>query len=59
MEWIDGHLEEWATGAPIWVALLLLAEIVWSRRLWCRYVCPVGLGYGLAGVASPLPSASQ
>lgn len=38
----------------IWVALLLLAEIVWSRRLWCRYICPVGLGYGLAGIAAPV-----
>jgi ferredoxin-type protein NapH len=38
----------------IWVALLLLAEIVWSRRMWCRYLCPVGLGYGLAGVAAPV-----
>lgn len=25
VEWIDGHLEEWATGAPVWVALLLAA----------------------------------
>lgn len=38
----------------IWVTLLLLAEIFWSRRLWCRYVCPVGLGYGLAGVVAPV-----
>lgn len=38
----------------IWVALLLLAEIAWSRRMWCRYICPVGLGYGLAGVAGPI-----
>ncbi|PDT90772.1 ferredoxin [Bradyrhizobium sp. Y36] len=38
----------------IWVGLLLLAEIVWSRRLWCRYVCPVGLGYGLAGIVAPV-----
>jgi len=38
----------------IWVGLLLLVEVFWSRRLWCRYVCPVGLGYGLAGVAAPV-----
>ena len=38
----------------IWVALLLLVEIFWSRRFWCRYLCPVGLGYGLAGVAAPV-----
>lgn len=40
--------------ALIWVTLLLLAEIFWSRRLWCRYVCPVGLGYGLAGIVAPV-----
>jgi len=38
----------------IWVALLLLVEVFWSRRMWCRYVCPVGLGYGVAGVVSPV-----
>lgn len=38
----------------IWIAMLLLAEIFWSRRMWCRYVCPVGLGYGLAGLVAPV-----
>ena len=38
----------------IWVALLLLVEIVWSRRMWCRYVCPIGMGYGVAGVVAPV-----
>ena len=37
-----------------WIAALLLVEIFWSRRFWCRYVCPVGLGYGLAGVSAPV-----
>jgi len=38
----------------IWVALLLLVEIFWSRRMWCRYVCPIGLGYGVAGIVAPV-----
>lgn len=38
----------------IWVALLLGVEILWSRRFWCRYVCPIGLIYGIAGIASPV-----
>ena len=37
-----------------WVFLLLLFEVFWSRRAWCRYVCPVGLTYGAVGVISPL-----
>jgi ferredoxin-type protein NapH len=40
--------------ALIWVALLLAIEILWSRRFWCRYVCPIGLTYGFAGVAAPV-----
>ena len=37
-----------------WVFLLLLFEIFYSRRAWCRYVCPIGLTYGIVGVFSPL-----
>ncbi|MCA9623625.1 MAG: NapH/MauN family ferredoxin-type protein, partial [Myxococcales bacterium] len=40
--------------ALTWVGLLLLFEIVYSRRAWCRYVCPIGLTYGMVGIASPL-----
>ncbi len=40
--------------ALIWVALLLLFEIFLSRRAWCRYVCPIGITYGLVGLFSPL-----
>ena len=39
--------------ALIWVALLLLFEIFYSRRAWCRYGCPIGLTYGLVGAISP------
>jgi len=38
----------------IWVAFLLLIEIFYSRRFWCRYACPIGLTYGLVGQISPL-----
>lgn len=40
--------------ALAWVALLLLFEIFVSRRAWCRYVCPIGLTYGIVGTLSPL-----
>ncbi|HJW24739.1 MAG TPA: NapH/MauN family ferredoxin-type protein [Rhodocyclaceae bacterium] len=37
-----------------WVALLLAFEVFYSRRAWCRYVCPIGLTYGVVGAISPL-----
>ena len=37
-----------------WVALLLMFEVFYSRRAWCRYVCPIGLTYGVVGSISPL-----
>ena len=40
--------------ALLWVALLLLFEIFYSRRAWCRYACPIGLTYGMVGATSPL-----
>jgi len=40
--------------AMLWVGLLLLFEIFYSRRAWCRYGCPIGLTYGLVGALSPL-----
>jgi ferredoxin-type protein NapH len=40
--------------ALAWVAALLLFEIFYSRRAWCRYACPIGLTYGLVGSLSPL-----
>ena len=40
--------------ALAWVAFLLLFEIFVSRRAWCRYVCPIGLTYGLVGTISPI-----
>lgn len=40
--------------ALLWVAALLLFEVVISRRAWCRYACPIGLTYGVIGIASPV-----
>jgi ferredoxin-type protein NapH len=41
------------TLALAWVVVLLLFEIFYSRRAWCRYVCPIGLTYGVVGALSP------
>ncbi len=40
--------------ALLWVAALLLFEIFVSRRAWCRYVCPIGITYGVVGLFSPV-----
>lgn len=40
--------------AMIWVCALLFFEVFFVRRAWCRYVCPIGLTYGVVGIASPL-----
>jgi ferredoxin-type protein NapH len=37
-----------------WVVVILVFEVAYSRRAWCRYVCPIGLTYGVVGVASPV-----
>jgi len=38
----------------IWVMALLIFEILYSRRAWCRYFCPVGVSYQVTGLVSPL-----
>ncbi len=38
----------------LWVLLLLIFEVVYSRRAWCRYFCPVGVSYQLIGMLSLL-----
>lgn len=40
--------------ALAWVGVLLAFEVFYSRRLWCRYICPIGLTYGFVGTLSPL-----
>lgn len=42
------------TLALAWVLLLLMFEVFYSRRAWCRYVCPIGLTYGAVGIISPV-----
>ncbi len=38
--------------ALTWVFAVLVVEIFFSRRAWCRYVCPLGTTYGLMGPLS-------
>ncbi len=40
--------------ALLWVLALLLFEVFVSRRAFCRYVCPIGMTYGIVGAISPL-----
>jgi ferredoxin-type protein NapH len=42
------------TLALVWVAILLLIEVFYSRRFWCRYICPIGITYGVVGAFSPV-----
>jgi ferredoxin-type protein NapH len=43
-----------ASLALVWVGVLFLIEVFYSRRFWCRYVCPIGLTYGFVGSISPV-----
>ncbi len=38
--------------AVVWVVVILAFEILYSRRMWCKYICPVGTTYNLLGWAS-------
>jgi ferredoxin-type protein NapH len=40
--------------AILWVLALLVFEIFFVRRAWCRYACPIGLTYGVVGIVSPV-----
>ena len=42
------------TLSAAWVAVLLLVEVFYSRRFWCRYMCPIGMTYGVVGAVSPV-----
>lgn len=39
--------------ALVWVVFLLAFEVLYARRAWCRYACPVGLTYGVIGAVAP------
>jgi len=43
-----------ASIALVWVGFLLLIEVFYSRRFWCRYICPIGMTYGVVGAFSPV-----
>ena len=36
------------------VVFLLVLEVFYSRRLWCRYMCPIGITYAVVGAVSPV-----
>ncbi len=38
--------------AIVWVLIILLFEIFFSRRMWCKYICPVGTTYNMLGWVS-------
>lgn len=40
--------------ALVWVLALLAFEVLYSRRAWCRYLCPIGFTYGVVGTFSPV-----
>ncbi len=40
--------------ALLWVVAIFLIETFYSRRAWCKYVCPIGTTYGIIGKASAL-----
>ncbi len=35
-----------------WVLAVFLLEVFFSRRAWCRYLCPIGTTYGMMGPIS-------
>jgi ferredoxin-type protein NapH len=43
-----------ASLALLWVGFLLAVEVFYSRRFWCRYICPIGMTYGVVGAFSPV-----
>ncbi len=40
--------------AFIWVVIVFAMEVFFSRRAWCRYICPIGTTYGYIGKVSAL-----
>ena len=40
--------------ALVWVVIVFAFEVFFSRRAWCRYICPIGTTYGMIGKVSAL-----
>ena len=40
--------------ALVWVLIIFLIEVFYSRRAWCTYICPIGTTYGILGKVSGL-----
>ncbi len=40
--------------AVIWVVVVFLMEVFFSRRAWCKYICPIGTTYSYIGKGSAL-----
>ncbi len=40
--------------AFLWVVVVFLFEVFYSRRAWCTYICPIGTTYGFIGKVSAL-----
>lgn len=38
--------------ALVWVLVVFLIEVFYSRRAWCTYICPIGTTYGYIGKVS-------
>jgi len=38
----------------LWVLALIIFEVVYSKRFWCRYICPIGTTWSMVGKGSPL-----
>ncbi len=39
----------WFSGAASFLVFIILIEVVFARRMWCRYFCPGGALYALLG----------
>ena len=38
----------------LWIVALLFFELLYSKRFWCSYVCPVGTTMSMVGKVSPM-----
>ncbi len=38
----------------LWILALLLFEMLYMKRFWCRYVCPIGVTYSAVKIPSPM-----